>query len=575
MAEMKDRRAELLSRIREDTQKIAALADGGTNVPLEDYIDKVSLTALCDALALDDPNGWQVDDLERILVIRDGLYEQRSKLRDLGDDKEHSVDQIISALDRLYTDLDGALREINQDDLKKAQAEVAALQRGLNISSTLVPGTTNEMKAEASEVLVRAHTSIQHIEINLLKIDRTNVNFEILQNMRLSVQRLSASVFAIKLSLEQGIVYQGIFKLLSDGADRIVDELRKLLLQVKASYETAEEFIAELRTLAEKGTRFARLVAQFLNKAFAQSDETLKAFTTLRVHLGHQGEAILSATRETDSRAIIAGRNGGAWTVDTASNRFQPRYRLSTGPVYSVAYITKDLIAVGTDDGVECGSAHSGIHEQVTAIAIAPWGAKGSYGAIISGSRNGFVRRLTLAGGLSLASKEAYEQIGRRVNCLVVHGDEVIAASPIELVRLDQDMRTTRTIKTPFEVTGMTVMSKDTIVVCGQGNIAHVNLDSGFYTRMITASDTAKYACVVANGPETFYFGTEEGRCGLMQLASGEELGTIDVGFLVRGIVTQGSKFLAYGGEWSSRGRCAAIVGVETVKKPIEKMLAR
>src|SRR5262249_37190088 len=159
---------------------------------------------------------------------RDGLYELRNGLRDLGDDAEHSVDQLLSAVDRLYADLERALRAINQDELKEAQAEVAALHRGPRLSTAIAPATTEAMKKEAGEVLVQAHVSIKHIEVNLLKIDRSSVNFEVLRNMKLSVQRLSASVFAIKLSLEQNVVYQGVFKLLTDGADRIVEELKKL-----------------------------------------------------------------------------------------------------------------------------------------------------------------------------------------------------------------------------------------------------------------------------------------------------------------------------------------------------------
>jgi hypothetical protein len=41
-------------------------------------------------------------------------------------------------------------------------------------------------------------------------------------------------------------VYQGIFRLLTDGADRIVGELKDLLEQLKKSYEKAERFVTEV-----------------------------------------------------------------------------------------------------------------------------------------------------------------------------------------------------------------------------------------------------------------------------------------------------------------------------------------
>jgi hypothetical protein len=65
-----ERRLELLDRVREGAEALAALASTGTNIPLNDYIDRASLDALCDSLALD-PEEWQPEDLERILIIRD------------------------------------------------------------------------------------------------------------------------------------------------------------------------------------------------------------------------------------------------------------------------------------------------------------------------------------------------------------------------------------------------------------------------------------------------------------------------------------------------------------------------
>jgi hypothetical protein len=54
-----------------------------------------------------------------------------------------------------------------------------------------------------------------------------------------------------------------------------------------------------------------------------------------------------------------------------------------------------------------------------------------------------------------------------------------------------------------------------------------------------------------------------------MQLSSGEELASIELGFELRGIVPLGTRFLAYGGAWTARGKCAAVIGVETVVKPV------
>jgi len=183
--------------------------------------------------------------------------------------------------------------------------------------------------------------------------------------------------------------------------------------------------------------------------------------------------------------------------------------------------------------------------------------------------RDGTVRRLTVAGGLSQISEDAFERVGRKVQALAVHGFEVIAASGAELVFLDQQMRTKKTMRVPFEVTGMDVVAENTLVLCGEGNITHVNLESGSYSRIITASNNAEYCCVASFDPDRFYFGTTEGRIGVMALASGEELGSVKIDFALKGIVPALKRVVAYGGEWKSRGKCAAVLTMESITRPI------
>jgi hypothetical protein len=75
---------------------------------------------------------------------------------------------------------------------------------------------------------------VRHIELNLIKIDRSQLNAKIFQNAKLIVQRLSASVFAIKISFEQQIIYQKIVTFLSDSSDKILSELRELATRVQS-----------------------------------------------------------------------------------------------------------------------------------------------------------------------------------------------------------------------------------------------------------------------------------------------------------------------------------------------------
>lgn len=577
-----DRRVELLDRVRLDAEALAQLASSGTNIPLNEYVDRTSLDALCDALSLD-PENWNVEDLERILLIRDGLYSLRNKLRDTDEEAAHSVERILSATDRLYTDLERAFREINVEELKAAKAEIAAHNSGPQLSASAAPNTTREVSNSAAEIMTRAHTSLRHLDLSLTKIDRSNPTFEIFKSVKLSIQRLSASAFAIKLTAEQTIIYHGVVKLLNDGADRIVAELKRLIDKIQSSYERASTFISELSQLADQGTRFSRIVGDFLNKAFVHLDRKEDVVVQLKVQVYHSGEAILCAAPEKDS-ILLVGKNGNAWTADPTTRQIRPRFRVHDRAVFAVKAIENEfggeVIAIGTEDGVQILSHgvaeeryRSSGRERVVSIVSPPWGAKGSRGTIVSGSSQGTVRRWTLAQDrLSQMDEQSYETVGRRLQCMTVCGRHVVAASQRELIILDHNMNTLRTVKVPYEVSAMDAVNEETLVMCGEGNLAVVSIAGGTYSRILTASEHAKYCCVAVRDPDTFYFGTEQGRVGIMQLSSGIELGSVEVDFPLRGIVLAGDKVLAYGGEWNrvgKPGRSAAFLTVDTKIEPV------
>lgn len=120
------------------------------------------------------------------------------------------------------------------------------------------------MRAVATEVLTQAQITQRSIEINIFRVDHLNVNLEFLKNAKLNVKRLSASVFNIKLSAEQNVIFQGIFRFLNDGADRVLAELAALGRQLQKAYAQSKDFLSELSKLSETGGRFTRLVSSFL-----------------------------------------------------------------------------------------------------------------------------------------------------------------------------------------------------------------------------------------------------------------------------------------------------------------------
>jgi hypothetical protein len=153
-----EERDDFLKRVRDDADAISSFASR-LNVPIEGFIDRADLNALCDSLNLE-PEGWQVEDLEKILIIRDGLYAIRNELHDNGDASEYSIDQLLSAMDRLYVDLERAMRALNAADVAKAHNEIAALQRTAQIESRIVPSQISSLREEASELLTRSRKAI-------------------------------------------------------------------------------------------------------------------------------------------------------------------------------------------------------------------------------------------------------------------------------------------------------------------------------------------------------------------------------------------------------------------------------
>ena len=222
-------------------------------------------------------------------------------------------------MDRLYADFERALRELGKDELSQAQEHLARLQRGPQIASRSVTGSVAVLQEAATELLTQTHITQRKIEINLFRIDQVNVNLDVLRNAKLSVQRLSASVFAIKLSLEQSVIFQGVFRFLTEGADKILTDLKALAKQIQASYKDAKEFVSEFSKLAETGGRFARLLSDFISQIFSDKPP-IERSVQLRVQTTLQTDAMLCAAPAGKNLVLLAGRRGNAALLDTSDN---------------------------------------------------------------------------------------------------------------------------------------------------------------------------------------------------------------------------------------------------------------
>ncbi len=557
--------AELFGRVRESAQAITRLINGGINAPIEEYVDAPTLVGLCDSLSLE-PEEWKPEDLERILIIRDGLYALRNKLRDDGDDSEYSVEQLLSGMDRLYADLERALRAYNQQELSRAQEELGALQRGSHVPTSIAPGTIAEIQEQAAQVLTQAHITNNHLHVNLLNFGEVKVNIDVLKNARLVVKRLSASVVAIRLSLEQRVLFQGMFKFLSEGADKVLNDLKELVSGLQQRYQSTLDFVSDLATLAEKGGRFTKLVSDFLKKVFTDPELTVERQIRLKVQSNFQSHAMLAASATGHNTIMLGGRRGEVVVFDPGLGRIVDSYRATSDTVTSITRYDSGYMALGTIDGVEVIASTSreqtglvgGYRERVSAVAVLD-------GDLYSGARDGIVRRWTLAGGLSQWSREAFARLGRGIQRILPWNGRLLVACDETLVILSGELEEVRRIDLQFRISDMALMDSDALVVCGHGSLTHVNLARGEYSRILTASSGAKYSCVAALGHGMFCVGDEDGKVSAFDFQSGEELGSLKLDFELRGLFPLRNRILAFGGPWQIKSKSIALVIWEEV----------
>lgn len=356
------------------------------------------------------------------------------------------------------------------------------------------------------------------------------------------------------------MIYSGTFRFLSEGADKVVEELRRLVLRIKPTYEKAAAFTKELSTIADTGGRFSRLVSSFIDQAFNEIDPLNERQVQFKPQGAHTSEAIVSATRLNEATLALIGRYGNMYAADTRSGRFLERFELLDRNVTCGASFGENYIALGTEQGLYVVGFRGNrvlfetpYRERVVSIAVAPWG-------MVTGSRDGVLRKWTLAGGLSLMDQDSYAKCGRRIQKIEVSGDGLVVASSEDVVIVDKHLATNPIARMPTLINDIAVANGETALACGNGFLAHVNLARGSYTRMLTASDRVNYTCVAPLTGSIFCVGTEEGNLSAFDFNSGEELGRLSVGFELRGLrAALGGKFLAYGGAWRNNRLRAAI----------------
>lgn len=573
-----DQREKVLARVRESAESLRSLvAPGRSNVPLESYLPTTDVNALTDSLGMA-PDEWSTEDLERILIIRDGLYDVRQRLRDVGDEAEHSIDHVLTGMDRLYADLERALREIGQQQLQIARGNLTKFGSGPAIDTASVRPATDVLISQATEVLTYSHQSVNKFEFSLIKIDG-DVNVSLLKNAKLNVKRLSASVFALKLSLQQSTIFEGTFKFLNENADKIVAELKKFVDSIKGAYGSVRDLLADVTKLAEAGGRFTRQVSSFIESVFSAS-EPMELSAKLQVQISHSSNALTCGTEVGGNLLAFGGRGGAYLVVDSSTGRLVDQKVLKDSTIFSMTSLGEGRIGIGNDSGFSVLKAigrdtsvlRSNYRERVVAIAPTLWGGRGE--AIVTGASDGYIRRWTYASGLSryatgIPERYVAEKIGRGLKKIVSFDDKVVAAYGDTLFYLDEELSVTTRVPGHFIIEDFAILPSGAIIACGEGNVANINTESGYYTRFIASGSNETYSCIVSIDERVIATGTESGKVILMDLDSGAEIGHVSAGMPIRGMIVARKKIFAFGGVWGDRGEAIAIISYELNKSPV------
>lgn len=563
-------RDELLKRVRDDVDTIADLVRRA-NFPLEDVLDKTSLDALCDSLRLD-PDHWSEEFFETIFIIRDGLYQFRNDLRDKDDEEGiFSAEQLLSAMDRLYADLERALRSLNPEVIISAQAEIAALMRTPYIDVRLIQQSVLELKDDVNELLTRTHITYQHFEVHLMRVSNT----EVLRTAKLVVQRMSATAFAIKLSLEQDVVYQGIFRFLQQGADKIVDELRTLAEHFKKAYRDESDFTEDLSTLVAKGSKISRDIANLLHQVFSDGPIEQKQLK-LKTRGASIGEPMVCAARLGENKLILGGKDGWVYVLDVLTGKVSDRHRVGDKTINCLARSSKAVVA-GNEDGLETINPATLVsldfdsiyQENVSAVAVASWG-------VVSGTRDGIARRWILDETTLLKYGAEKLTLGRSIQRMSVLKEEVVVAAGQNLFFIDDHFSIDRKIPIDFTISDMCPMDHSSLILCGEGALAQVKLTAGKYTKYIAASEATKYTCVAGIDSETFCAGNDDGVITVFDVGSEAEIGAANVQFPLRGMMRVNDKLVVYGGSWKGRSqKTIAILDWEEIMHRSKEFIPR
>ncbi|MDE3761566.1 hypothetical protein I7G60_26530 [Sinorhizobium meliloti] len=546
-----------LNRVQTSAENLAAQLRQKSNAPLDLYVDTVAMQAITHAMSIE-PMSVTRDDLARIHIIRDSLHDALQKAQDGQDEHGHSIEQLLNSISRLYVDVE---RLVQHNDRAIAEAKEVVDSLAATSRAIVQPAITQEVSEQANSIITSVNITQRTINLNILNFDGNTIN--LVREFKMNIKRLSASVFAIRLNFDMGVVFEGTIRFLNDGVDKIIADIIKFSEFISEKYQKVEDLIDAISPIIDKGTRFVKFIGNVIKDIFNGDDEDNKT-VAFSLQSKAASPAVTCASVGSDGDVLFAGRRGMSGTYTKRTGQFLRLPAPSQDDIHSVSLLPRGLgYVAGTPEGLlwmqgvdrNRGTVRSSFSERISAVQVMDWGGAGA--AIVSGSKSGHVRRWTLSGGLSAhrnGTRISSEKFGKCVHTITKWSDKIVVAVDEKVLVLDEHLEIQSEVPVDRPIRAMCTFSNDSVVIVGTGLLAEVNLTRGAYNRMLTVSPSTEYVAVQPLAERIAVVGTANGTVRAIDINSGTEIGELQSDLALRGLAVTGNIVFAYGGPWRTDG---------------------
>ncbi|GAA2858115.1 uncharacterized protein YoxC [Aminobacter niigataensis] len=551
-----------LRRVRERADALREHMGHATNAPIDDHIDRSTLEGLIDTFSVS-PDSATQEDVARIYIVREGFRALLDRVHDLDEFAEFSVRQLSGALDSLYVEADALLR--SRDEFVQGAGRLVDHQKMSNRLPISAGGSIGQTLVKASEeVISSAVISRNAIAMTILHSNQVDA----LNELKVSIQRLSATAFAIKVLLNSSVVYDATIKFLNEGADRVLTDIKEIAAALQETFASKQDLEKAVGEVVNSGTRFVKLVGRLISNGLENDAGHREVVLTLRN--AYKTRTLLSSVAA--QTGLWLGGRGGVGVTVQASGQLQAE-RIDVGAdILSAAFLKDGRLAFGTNEGLMVWAPRSKsiplkrslMSDNFVAICVQEYQHNET---IVAASRDGRLRRYWMpAGDLQQLREERTVQsdirdkVGQRIKAIFDYRDRLVVAVDNRLTVLHKSFEMDWEVSFPQQVQAACVLNSGHIVVVGKGMVALVNFVDGQFTQGHGVPDQAEYVAVCRLSDSLIAVANSHGKVRAIDISNGGELGELSLDFEVRGLAAVGKLLVAYGGNWHREGKALAIV---------------